>query len=68
MKADIQDLKMELWLRNRNEGKIVWETKDKDLIPISKMGDDHLKNAIRMLERKEETLELLENYDLDIVI
>lgn len=46
IQADITDLKMELWLRRREEGKIVWKTKNGDNIPINKMGTTHIVNAI----------------------
>lgn len=33
-KATIQDLELELWLRQRNSGSIYWKTKDSREIPI----------------------------------
>lgn len=52
MKADLEDLKMELWLRLRNNSEIKWETKDKKQIPIKDMTTSHLINAIALLEKK----------------
>ena len=34
MKATIQDLIQEQWLRKRDAGEIVWETENGDKIPI----------------------------------
>ena len=48
-KATIQDLKLELWLRQRNSGSIIWTTKDNKNIPIKDMGNKHLVNALKML-------------------
>jgi len=51
MVATYSDLKLELWLRQRNADNILWETKNGDKISIRKMGDTHLINAINYLER-----------------
>lgn len=51
MKATLEDLKRELWLRNRNAGSIVWTTKDGKEIPINEMSDEHLLNTINMIMR-----------------
>lgn len=48
-RATIQDLKLELWLRQRNSGSIIWTTKDGKNIPIKDMGNNHLVNALKML-------------------
>lgn len=48
MKARLEDLYKELWLRRRNSGELVWESKNGS-IPIKDMTDEHLKNAIDLL-------------------
>lgn len=48
-KATIQDLKLELWLRQRNSGSIIWTTKDGKNIPIKDMDNNHLVNTLKML-------------------
>lgn len=48
-RATIQDLKLELWLRQRNSGSIIWTTKDGKNIPIKDMDNNHLVNALKML-------------------
>lgn len=54
MKATIEDLKRELWLRKRNQEEIVWTTVTGEKIPINKMTSEHLINAIKYFERKEQ--------------
>lgn len=56
-KATIQDLKLELWLRQRNSSSIIWTTKDNKNIPIKDMDNNHLVNTIKMLIKQEEERE-----------
>lgn len=56
-KATIQDLKLELWLRQRNSGSIIWTTKDGKNISIKDMDSNHLTYALKMLLRQEEETE-----------
>lgn len=58
MTANIEDLKLELWLRKRNAGEIIWTTKNKQAISIKDMSDKHLVNTIAFLEKKEELQEI----------
>lgn len=53
-RATIDDLKKELWLKERDNGDIVWVNKDGDKIAIKEMSEEYLKNVIRYLERAEE--------------
>ena len=48
-RTTIQDLKLELWLRQRNSGSIIWTTKDGKNISIKDMDNNHLVNALKML-------------------
>lgn len=69
MKASLFDLQLERWLRARNNGDIVWTTKEGNQVPIKDMTDTHLVNTINMLERKSiEELNLedaIESFDWD---
>lgn len=52
--ATIQDLKLELWLRQRNSGFIIWTTKNGKNISIKDMNNNHLVNTLNMLLLQEE--------------
>lgn len=52
--ATIQDLKLELWLRQRNSGFIIWTTKNGKNISIKDMNNNHLVNTLIMLLIQEE--------------
>ena len=62
MTANIEDLKLELWLRKRNAGEIVWVTKNKQIIPIKDMSDNHLVNTVALLEKMEELQEIEDDF------
>ena len=63
MDATIDDLKLELWLRQRDQK--VWTTKDGKKIPIKDMTTNHIVNAIQYFERKEELLDAIGGFDPD---
>lgn len=63
MDAVLNDLRSELWLRLREKNEIVWTTKKGEKIPINKMTDAHLINAIKMLEREVDMMEHLGDFD-----
>lgn len=52
MVASYADLKLELWLRQREADNILWKTKNGDKLSIREMSDAHLLNAIACLERQ----------------
>lgn len=52
--ADFKDLVYEKFLRDRNNGNLVWKTKDGKIIPLKDLEDSHLDNIIDMFERNEE--------------
>ena len=63
MKATVDDLRRELWLRKREQ--LVWETKNGQLIPLTLMSEEHLENAINYFDRMEVMREIvLENQDI----
>lgn len=45
IKADIEDLEKELWLRQRED--MIWETKDGKQIPLKEMTTEHIINSIK---------------------
>ena len=45
IKADIEDLEKELWLRQRED--MIWETKDGKQISLKEMTTEHIINAIK---------------------
>jgi len=47
MKADIEDIERELWLRRRNADELIWTTKDGQSIPIREMTTQHLENCLK---------------------
>jgi hypothetical protein len=63
-KATIIDIQMELWIRERERGEILWHTKNGDTIPINNMSDYHLKNVLKNQEGIERsTLDMMLDFD-----
>lgn len=60
--ASIEDIRLEIWLRERNDREIRWKTKDGTEIPIRDMSLSHLRNVERMLERNEHLSEIACEY------
>lgn len=59
VKASIEDLKLERWLRRRESRNIVWTTKDGCEIPIIDMTDKHIDNAIKLKQEMEAKLDAI---------
>ncbi len=67
--ATLQDLLLEKWLRRREEGSLVWTTKEGKVIPIKELSDQHLINIVNMLiyneqkrqEAEEEKSEIMDH-------
>lgn len=63
--ANIDDLELELWLRQRNSGSIYWKTRSDKEISIKDIPNAHLVNIINMLYKEEDLFEEeLENINL----
>lgn len=58
IKAEYNDLVLERWLRARQNGQIVWVTKSGEKIPINKMTDSHLENAITYIDNSNEIIDI----------
>lgn len=56
--AKISDLLNEKWLRMRNNGLLVWKTKDGKIIPLKDLDDNHLDNIINMLSEQSDEEEM----------
>ena len=61
MKANLEDLIHEYWIRRRNKDEITWTTRSGEEISIKKMSDVHLINAIKMLENNNKILDYIED-------
>lgn len=57
--ADFKDLAYEKFLRDRNNGNLVWKTKDGKIIPLKDLDDSHLDNIINMLSEQSAKEEML---------
>lgn len=54
--ASMEDLLLELFLRKRESGSLIWKTKEGKIIPIKDLSDNHLISVIRMIDRKNEQM------------
>ena len=54
MLADIKDIERELCLRQRNEGKLFWKTKDGKEISIKDLTDERIRNILKMQYNSQE--------------
>lgn len=50
MRATINDLKLELWLRRRNNDNLFWKTMNGEEISIRNMSTEHLINTVKLFE------------------
>ena len=48
MIANIDELRLEEFLRSRNSGKLVWKTKEGKIIPLKELSDEHLTNILNV--------------------
>ena len=48
MIANIDDIRLEQFLRSRNSGKLVWKTKEGKIIPLKELSDEHLNNILNV--------------------
>jgi len=64
MKATLEDLEKEAWLRMRNQGILKWTTKEGKEIPINEMSDTHLVNTINMLKEQNVLQDLSCEYEV----
>lgn len=51
MIATLEDLKLELFLRQRESGDLVWKTKNNEVIPIKNLELNHLQNIINSFNK-----------------
>ena len=71
VRATIDDLLLERWLRRRNSGEICQVSRDGIETPIKDMSDEYLSNAIKCAERydDDDSLQFLRNEDAgDMVV
>lgn len=52
--ATYEELIIERFLRRREQGLIVWRTRDNTEIAINRMSDQHLENLINYLDKEDE--------------
>ena len=56
MIANIDELRLEEFLRSRNSGKLVWKTKEGKIIPLKELSDEHLTNILNVYSRNKDRI------------
>ena len=56
MIANIDELRLEEFLRSRNSGKLVWKTKEGKIIPLKELSDEHLTNILNVYSRNKDEI------------
>ena len=56
MIANIDELRLEEFLRSRNSGKLVWKTKEGKIIPLKELSDEHLTNILNVYYRNKDRI------------
>ena len=56
MIANIDELRLEEFLRSRNSGKLVWKTKEGKIIPLKELSDEHLTNILNVYYRNKDQI------------
>lgn len=56
MIANIDELRLEEFLRNRNSGKLIWKTKEGKIIPLKELSDEHLTNILNVYSRNKDQI------------
>ena len=56
MIANIDELRLEEFLRGRNSGKLVWKTKEGKIIPLKELSDEHLTNILNVYYRNKDQI------------
>ena len=54
IEATIEDIEREFWLRQRNNGELVWKTKKGERIPVKDLTDSHLNNIMKYAEKQQD--------------
>ena len=56
MIANIDDIRLEQFLRSRNSRKLVWKTKEGKIIPLKELSDEHLTNILNVYYRNKDQI------------
>lgn len=55
------------WLFDEEKEELIWQTRDKEQIPISKLSTSHIKNIIRVLKVKKYKLDLIPILESELI-